>query len=114
MTEFIYFAISKGFVSIDDLSVGFKTYCDKTNIVVKEINFISKKFIEFEASVKTEDESKLLISTELENFANLFKNFAKNIEKSQKINKNLSKLAKEVLLNNMIDFIDIAVFENKD
>ena len=114
LTEFIYFAISKGFVSIDDLSVGFKTYCDKTNIVVKEINFISKKFIEFEASVKTEDESKLLISTELENFANLFKNFAKNIEKSQKINKNLSKLAKEVLLNNMIDVRDIAVFENKD
>ena len=114
LTEFVYLSICKGFVSIDDLSVGFKTYCDKTNIIVKEINFISKKFVEFEASVKTEDESKLLISTELENFANLFKNFAKNIEKSQKINKNLSKIAKEVLLNNMIDVRDIAVFENKN
>ena len=67
---------------------------------------------ETETSVKTEDESKLLISSELGNFAKLFQNFSKNIEKTPKINKNLSKFLKETLLNNMIDTSDVAVFEN--
>ena len=114
LMEYIFYAINEGEISIDEMSVGFKTYCHKTSVIVKQINLISKQFLSFESSVKSEDESKLLISTELENFANLFQNFAKNIEKSSKINKNLSLIAKEILLNNMIEVGDIAVFENKD
>ena len=114
LAEYIYFAINNRGISIDDLSVGFKTYCSKTGLIVSEIKSLSEKFIEFEASMKSEDESKLLISTELENFANLFQNFAKNIEKSPKINKNLSEIAKEMLKNNMLEVSDIAVFENKN
>lgn len=114
LTEYIFFAINKGSFSIDEMSVGFKTYCHRTNVVAKEINLISKQFLSFETNLKSEDESKLLISTELGNFANLFKNFAKNIENSSKINKNLSLIAKEMLLNSMIDVRDVAVFESKD
>ena len=114
LTDYIFSAINGDRVTAENLSVGFKTYCNKTSLIVSEINQISKQFVEFEASVKTEDESKLLISTELENFANLFQNFAKNIENSPKINKNLSIIAKEMLMNNMIDVGDIAVFENKN
>lgn len=114
LTEYIFYAISRGQISVDELSIGFKTYCNKTAVVIREINSISKKFLEFETSVKTEDESKLLISTELENFANLFQNFAKNIENSPKINKNLSLIVKEMLLNSMVEVGDIAVFENKN
>ncbi len=114
LSEYIFYAMNNGGeVSDSELSIGFKTYCNKTARVLKEIKTISKQFLDFEASVKTEDESKLLISTELENFANLFQNFAKNIEKSPKINKNLSNIAKEMLLNNMIEVGDIAVFESK-
>lgn len=113
LAEYIFYAISSGEISDNELSIGFKTYCNKTNLVLNEIKLISKQFLQFETSVKTEDESKLLISSELENFANLFQNFAKNIEKSPKINKNLSIIAKEMLLNNMIEVGDIAVFENK-
>ena len=113
LAEYIFYAISSGEISDNELSIGFKTYCTKTNLVLKEINLIAKQFLQFETSVKTEDESKLLISSELENFANLFQNFAKNIEKTSKINKNLSIIAKEMLLNNMIEVGDIAVFENK-
>ena len=114
LTEYIYFAINKGQISIDDLSIGFKTYCSKTGQILKEIDLISKNYLEFETSMKSEDESKLLISTELENFANLFQNFAKNIEKTPKINKNLSKIAKEMLTNSMLEVGDIAVFETKN
>ena len=114
LAEYIFYAISSGVIGVEELSLGFKTYCNKTNSIVNEINLISKQFLEFETSIKTEDESKLLIATELENFANLFQNFAKNIEKSTKINKNLSKITKEMLLNNMIDVLDIAVFEDKN
>ena len=114
LTEYIFFAISEGSFSIDEMSLGFKTYCNKTNSVAREINLIAKQFLSFESSLKGEDESKLLISTELGNFAKLFQNFAKNIENSSKINKNLSEIAKEMLLNNMIDVRDIAVFESKN
>ncbi len=114
LTEYIFHAMHRGELSVDELSLGFRTYCNKVIQIVKEINLISKKFLEFETSVKTEDESKLLISTELQNFANLFQNFAKNIEKSPKINKNLSLIAKEMLLNSMIEVGDIAVFESSD
>ena len=114
LTEYIYYAINNGGITLDDFSVGFKTYCSKTGLILNEIKFISEKFIAFETSMKTEDESKLLISTELENFANLFQNFAKNMEKSPKINKNLSIMAKEMLKNNMIEIGDIAIFENKN
>ena len=113
LSEYIFYAINSGEISVDELSIGFKTYCNKTSLIVKEINLITKQFLDFEVSVKTEDESKFLISTELENFAKLFENFAKNIEKSPKINKNLSLIAKEMLLNNMIEVGDIAIFESK-
>lgn len=114
LTEYVFYAITNNGVLMENFSVGFRTYCNKTNLILSEINSVSKKFLEFEASVKSEDESKLLISTELGNFANLFKNFSKNIEKSPKINKNLSKLAKEMLVNNMVDVGDVGVFENEN
>lgn len=113
LSEYIYYAIQKGSISDEEMSVGFKTYCGKVSTITREINARSKQFLEFETSVKTEDESKLLISTELGNFANLFQNFAKNIQNSPKINKNLSFLAKEILSNNMIEVQDVGVFESK-
>ena len=112
LTEFIYYAIMKGSFSVDELGIGFRTYCDKTMLVANNIGKIAGRYLQFETSVKTEDESKLLISSELGNFAKLFQNFSKNIEKTPKINKNLSKFLKETLLNNMIDTSDVAVFEN--
>lgn len=113
VSEYVYLGINGTVLSYDEIAVGFRTYCNKTTKIVSDINQMARQFIEFEASVKTEDESKLLISTELENFANLFQNFAKNIEKSPKINKNLSKIAKELLLNYMVDVVDINVFESE-
>lgn len=114
LSEYVYYSIMKGEIMVDELSVGFKTYCHKTASIVSEINRISKKFVEFEASVKTEDESKLLISTELGSFSKLFSSLAKNIDSSPKINKNLSAIAKEMLANNMVDVGDIGVFESKN
>lgn len=114
LSEYVYYAITKGEMLQENLSIGFKTYCTKTGEVNRKINELAKQFLEFETSVKNEDESKLLISTELENFAKLFKNFAKNIENSPKINKNMSLLVKEVLTNNMVEVGDVAVFESKN
>lgn len=113
LSEYILYAIEKGKITADEMSVGFRTYCGKTTLIANEINLRSSQFLEFESSVKTEDQSKLLISTELGNFANLFKNFSKNIEKAPKINRNLSMLAKEMLKNNMIEVQDVGVFESR-
>lgn len=112
LSEFIYYAISKGSFSSNDFSVGFRTYCDKTNIVSNKICEMVGKYFQFETTIKTEDESKLMIADELGNFAKLLSNFAKNIEKTPKINKNLSKIIKEMLINNMVEIEDIAVFES--
>ena len=41
LTEYIYYAINNGGITLDDLSIGFKTYCLKTGIILKEIKFIT-------------------------------------------------------------------------
>lgn len=112
LSDYIYYSIERGGISFDEMSIGFKTYCRKTMTIINEINRLSKQYLQFETSVKTEDESKLLISTELGNFANLFQSFAKSIDHSPKINKNLSLVAKEILANNMVEVQDIGVFES--
>lgn len=108
----IVYAIEKGKLYLDELGGGIKTYCLKPNVLVNEINSITGQYLSFEKSIKNEDESKLLISSELENFAKIFKNFAKNTEIMSKNNKNLSFLIKETLLGKMIDVYDVAVFES--
>lgn len=112
ISEYVTYAIYNGELATENLSVGFKTYCHKTINIVREINAISKNYLEFEANVKSEDESKLLVSTELGNFAKLFQNFSKTIEKTPKLNKNISLVTKEILKNNMIEVSDIGIFED--
>ena len=112
ISEYIYYAIEKGSVSLEEISVGFRTYCNQTNFIVRDINKISRQYLAFEANMKYEDESKLLVSTEFENIARIFDNFAKNINICLKPNKSLSVMAKEYLTNAMIDVYDIGVFEN--
>ncbi len=111
IAENIVYAIEKGKLYLDELGGGIKTYCLKPNVLVNEINSITGQYLAFEKSMKNEDESKLLISSELENFAKIFKNFAKNTEIMPKNNKNLSFLVKETLLSKMIDVYEVAVFE---
>ena len=114
LSDFIFYAISKGSFYAEELSVGFKTYCDKTNIVSQKIAELSKQYLSFETSIKTEDQSKLMISDELGNFSKLFRNFAQNIDRSPKVNKTLSLFVKEMLINNMIDIVDVGVFETEN
>ena len=54
----------------------------------------------------------LLLPVKIQNFANIFLNFAKMIENSLKINEKQSKALKEILLNNMIDAKEVAIIEN--
>lgn len=110
----ICYAMEKGKLFNEELGGGIKSYCTKTSSLVNEINKITGLFLSYEKSIKSEDESKLLISTELENFAKIFENFANNTKKSPKFNKNISILAKETLLNDMIDVYEIAVLEGED
>jgi len=110
----IYYAIEKGKLFNEELGGGIKSYCTKTGVLVNEINRITGLFLSYEKSMKTEDESKLIISAELENFAKIFENFANNTKKTAKINKNISTLVKEALLNNMIDVYEVAVLEGDE
>ena len=112
VSEFLFYAMQKGQIFADEISVGFKTYCHRTNIFVSEINKFARQYVEFEASVKNEDESKLLIASEFENISMIFDNLSKNISAFPKHNKKLSLLAREVLTNYMIEVGDVGVFEN--
>lgn len=109
----ICYAIEKGKIYFDELGGGIKTYCSRTNVIVNEINLIAGLYLSYEKSVKCEDESKLLIASELENFAKIFENFAKMTENSSNINRNLSLLVKDELINNMVEVYDVSVIENK-
>lgn len=99
-------------VSFDDVSSGLQTYCNKTAIIVSEINQIATKFLGYEVAMKTEDSSKLMIASELENFSQIFSNFAKLTEMGCKINKKSAKNIKEMFLKSLIDVKEVVVFEN--
>lgn len=107
-------AIENKSFSISDLSTGIQTYCHKSGIVASEISQMSKLFLSYESAMKTQDESKLLISSEIGNFADIFKNFAKTIKNNEKINEKLSKNLKDSLINAIIDVKEVLIFENEN
>lgn len=109
----IVYAIERGKIYVEELGGGIKSYCNKSNVLVNEINAIAGLYLSYEKSVKHEDESKLLIASELENFAKIFDNFAKMTENSSENNRNLSLLIKDSLINGMVEVYDVSVIENK-
>ncbi len=96
-----------------DFNNGAIAYCSKNKILMSEINQTARNFLSYEKTVKSEDSSKLVIASEIQNFANIFLNFAKMIENSTKINEKQSKNLKETLLKNMIDAKEVAIIENE-
>lgn len=109
----LFKAIENKQISVLEVGNGVQTYCHKTGIVVSEINQMAKVYLSFENKMKTQDESKLMISSELENFSAIFKNFAKNIKNTLKINEKLSKILKENFINAIIDIKEAVIFENE-
>ena len=106
-------AVESKCLSHSDLSNGIQAYCHKSGIVVSETEQLAKVFLSYESAMKQEDACKLLIASELGNFADIFENFAKTIKYSAKINEKSSKNLKESLFNALIDVKEIAVFENE-
>ena len=108
----LYKAFVGGQINFEDVSTGLQSYCNKTGIIVSEINQIAQRFLSYETTMKTEDASKLIISSELENFSDIFTNFAKLIKFDCKINKKSSKNIKEMFLKSLIDVKEVVVYEN--
>ena len=106
-------AIESKVLSHSDLSNGIQAYCHKSGIVVSETEQLAKMFLSYESAMKQEDAGKLLIASELGNFADIFENFAKTIKYGAKINEKSSKNLKESLFNALIDVREIAVFESE-
>lgn len=94
-----------------DLTSSIQTYCHRSGIVAGEISQMAKLFLSYESAMKSQDESKLLISSELENFSNIFKNFAKTIKNNEKFNAKLSKNIKENAINLNVDIKEAMIFE---
>lgn len=109
----LFKAIEHKEIQTADLICGLQTYCSRSNVLASEINQMAQLFLKYERAMKSEDESKLIISSEIENFAGIFKNFAKNIKNDAKINQKLSKYLKECLINALIDAKECMIFENE-
>ena len=107
-------AIENKQISASDLSNGVQAYCNKSAIVINEVNQMARLFLTYEKEMKNQDESKLLISSEIGNFAGIFKNFANNIKNSVKINTKLSKNLKDSLINSLLDIKEVLIFENEN
>ena len=107
-------AIENKSISCTEVTNGVQVYCHKSGILASEINQMAKYFLLYESAMKTQDESKLMISSEIGNFANIFKNFANNIKNSLKNNTKLSKTLKEAFINNLVDVKDVMIFENQN
>ena len=106
-------AIEKRIIDANDMMSGIQTYCTRSGIIANEINQMAQLYLKYEKAMKSEDESKLIISSEIGNFADIFKNFANNIKNNAKINKKLSKNLKECLINALVDAKECMIFENK-
>lgn len=109
----LFKAIEHKEIQTADLMCGLQAYCRQSNVLASEINQMAQLFLRYEREMKSEDESKLIISSEIENFAGIFKNFAKNIKNDAKINQKLSKYLKESLINALIDAKECMIFENE-
>lgn len=109
----LFKAIEHKEIQTADLMCGLQAYCGRSNVLAGEINQMAQLFLKYERAMKSEDESKLIISSEIENFAGIFKNFAKNIKNDAKINQKLSKYLKECLINALIDAKECMIFENE-
>jgi stage II sporulation protein E len=83
-------------------------------MVLNEVNRIAKTYLSYESAMKSEDESRLVISNELENFSNIFANFSVMLNNFSILNEKLSMILKDSLLNNMVDIKEVAIFENKN
>ena len=106
-------AIEQNGLMEESMLVGLQTYCTKKSMLLSEINQLARLYLSYEKSMKREDESKLLISSELGNVADIFLNFAKIVKNDAKINKNMSKILKEHILNALIDVKETLIFENE-
>lgn len=109
----IRLSIDKGEVQKNDITNGLGSYCSKSGIVVSEINQIAKQFLMYEKAMKSEDASKLMISNELGNFADIFNNFAKIMGKNLNVNARLSAVLKEKFISSMIDVKEVLISEGE-
>lgn len=107
-------AIENNQIEVNDLTNGVEAYCSKSSIVVSEINQTAKLFHEYETAVKSEDLSKLVIASELENFSDIFSCLSNNLNASLFVNDRLSKVLKERLTCGLIDVKEIIIAENKN
>lgn len=106
-------AIENGGVEQSDMQVGIEAYCKKSGIAVSEINQTAKLFLQYESKVKSEDSSKLVIASELENFAQIFSDFSKKITSEILTNERLSKILKDQLISSSVDAKEVVIAERE-
>ena len=109
--ELIKKSIEYDGINFSDVTNGLQSYCAKSSMLMGEINRIAKLYLSYESAMKSEDESKLVIANELQNFANIFFDFTKIIDNFSILNERLSRNLKESLLNSMIDVKEAGIFE---
>ena len=109
--ELIRKSIEYGEVNRIDMTNGLQSYCANSNHLLNEVNRIAKLYLKYESAIKSEDESKLVISNELQNFSNIFFDFTKIIDNFSSLNERLSRNLKESLINNMVDVKEAGIFE---
>ena len=113
LEKIVFQAIEKGEIEESYFGNGLQTYCIKKGELTKTVNQAANLYLSYESAMKGEDQSKLVIASEFENFADIFLNFAKIIENNEKINQKTSKRLKECIFNAMIDVKEVLVFESE-
>ncbi|MBQ8451795.1 MAG: SpoIIE family protein phosphatase [Clostridia bacterium] len=104
-------AITSGHVDLADIPAGLDSYCTKHSIIVSETNQIAYQFKNYESAMKTEDESKLIISSELQNFSDIFLDLAGKVHSGVKQNEFIANEIHERLLNALVDAKEVSVLE---
>ncbi|MBQ8792226.1 MAG: SpoIIE family protein phosphatase [Clostridia bacterium] len=107
----ISIALERGRITLLDLPTYLSSRCGKANMLISEINTLTKQYKSYRNLVGSIDTSKLLISDQLEGVAGLMKSLSKEVDCMISVDNNLETKIIEELASNNIICMDAIVYQ---
>lgn len=109
--QLISIALERGRITLLDLPTYLASRCGKANVLINEINTLTKQYKSYRNLVGNIDTSKLLISDQLEGVSGLMKSLSKEVDCMISVDNNLETKIIEELASHNIICMDALVYQ---
>ena len=109
--QLITIALERGKITVLDLPSYLTPRCGKANLLISEVNTLTKQYKSYRQLVGNIDTSKLLISDQLEGVSSLMKTLANEVDTMIAISPEREEKLKELLSSNNIICTDAIIYE---